>query len=347
MKVLVFGGNRYIGRNLVAELAEAGHEVTVFNSHESDLPEGVRRLHGNRHEPGVLEAVIGPHRDSFDAVFDNTSYNPDHLAPVVDLFRGRVRHFVFTASIAVYPWSDVLPVSESDPVSQAPDPEGYGPYGHDKVRCEALLAAERAENGLPYTIMRVSHSLGPQSPLVTREPGTFRRIELGRPLLLAGRSDAIVHFIHVRDAASALVSVLGKDHAAGKAYNVAGSDYCSIAGYMRLLAEAAGREARIIQMPSGLPGHMRSPVGHWLEARHGSMIFSTEAIRRDLGWAPRFNLRSGLADSWRWFDEGGRDRYTYDFSADDEILAELERRGHDGSDGASASDGVRIFSVNP
>jgi nucleoside-diphosphate-sugar epimerase len=347
MKVLVLGGNRYIGRNLVAELAEAGHEVTVFNSHESDLPQGVRRLHGNRHEPGVLDAVLGPHRDSFDAVYDNTSYNPDHLAPVVDLFRGRVRHFVFTSSIGVYPWSDVLPVNETDSVAQGPDPDGYGPYGHDKVRCEVMLAAERDSNSLPFTVMRVSHSLGPQSPLVTREPGTFRRIELGRPLLLAGRSDAIVHFVHVRDAASALVAVLGKDIAAGRTYNVAGRDYCSVSGYMRLMAEAAGHEARIIQMPPGLPGHMRSPVGHWLEARHGSMIFSTEAIRRDLGWELRFDLRSGLADSWRWFNEGGRDRYTYDFTADDEILAELERRGHDGSADEPSSDGVRIFSASP
>jgi len=341
MRVLVFGGNRYIGLNLVHELAERGHAVTVLNSHPAALPEGVARLHGNRHDPGVLENVLGPLRDSFDAVFDNTAYNPDQLAPTVELFRGRVKHFVFTSSIAAYRWADVLPVTEDAALADKPDPIFYGGYGYDKVRCEALLERERRENGLPYTVMRISHSLGPMSPLVTREPGTFRRLEEGRPLLLAGKTEAIVHFIHVRDAARALASVLGNERAAGQIYNIAGSDYCSIASYMRLMGEAVGVEANIVAMPGGLPAEMRSPVGHWLEARHGSMIFSIEKARRELGWEPRFNLRSGLADSYRWFSEEGRSRYEYDFTADDAILAEIARRGEDAQSGEA--DGVRIF----
>ena len=32
MKVLVLGGNRYIGRHLVFELANRGHEVTVLSA---------------------------------------------------------------------------------------------------------------------------------------------------------------------------------------------------------------------------------------------------------------------------------------------------------------------------
>jgi nucleoside-diphosphate-sugar epimerase len=341
MRVLVFGGNRYIGLNLVHELAAQGHEVTVLNSHPAALPDGVIRLHGNRHEPGVLEQVLGPLRDSFDAVFDNTAYDPDQLAPTVELFRGRVKHFVFTSSIAAYRWADALPVTEDAALADRPDPIFYGSYGYDKVRCEALLESEQRQNGLPYTVMRICHSLGPMSPLVTREPGTFRRLEEGRPLLLAGKTEAIVHFIHVCDAARALVSVLGNERAVGQIYNIAGSDYCSIASYMRLMAETVGVDADLITMPPGLPAGMRSPVVHWLEARHGSMIYSIDKARRELDWQPRFDLRTGLADSYRWFSEGGRDRYEYDFSADDAILAELDRRGGDAQPGEG--DGVRIF----
>ena len=347
MRVLVFGGNRYIGLNLVHELAAQGHDVTVLNSHAADLPDGVRRLHGDRHAPGVLAGVLGPLRDQFDAVFDNTSYNPDHLAPVIALFRGRVRHFVFTSSIAVYDWSDVLPVTETSAVAQLPDPQGYGGYGYDKVRCENLLADERRANGLPFTVLRVSHSLGPLSPLVTREPGTFRRIEEGRPLLLAGRTDAIAHFVHVRDAARAMVAVLGKDQAIGQTYNVAGSEFCSIAAYMRLMAEVVGKDAHIVEMPPGLPEGLHSPVGHWMEARRGSMIFSINAIRRDLGWEPQFGLHSGLADSYSWFQAGGHQRYAYDYAADEAILAEIEARAGGPATAAGSSDGVRMFTANP
>ena len=328
MKVLVLGGNRYIGLQLLFELARQGHEITVLNSHVAPMPEGTRRLHGDRHEPGLLARVLGPLRDEFDAVFDNTSYKPEHLQPVIDLFRGRVKHFVFTSSVAVYLSSDRLPITEDFPVSDDPAVSPYGSYGADKIRCEQLLAREHSENGLPYTVLRVSHSCGPMSPAVTREPGTFARIEQGRPLLLAGRTDAGVHLVHIRDVAGAMCAVLGKTNAIAQTYNVAGSDFSSIIGYVGLMAKAVGKPADIRIIPSDLP--MQSPIVHWLEATHGSMIFSIEKIRRELAWEPQFNLETGLADSYHWFATEGRERYSYDFAPDAAILAEFERRGIDG-----------------
>lgn len=327
MKVLVMGGNRYIGLQLVDELAAQGHDVTVLNSHEAPMPAGGRRLHGQRHEPGVLERVLGPLRDSFDAVFDNTAYTPEHLEPMIALFRGRVQHFIFTSSIAVYDMAAAQPVAEDAALGRDPATALYGAYAVGKVACEDLLAREFADNGFPFTALRVTHTCGPMSPAVTREPGTFRRLELGRPLLIAGKTEAMVHFIHTRDVARALVAVLGKPLAAGQIYNVAGKQFCSIENYMRLMAQAAGVDPVIVPMPDDLPAQMRSPIVHWLEASRGSMVFSIDKARAELGWEPQLSLAQGLADSWDWFRNGGRDRYDYDFTADDEILAEIEWRG--------------------
>ena len=330
MKVLVMGGNRYIGVQLVRELVEQGHDVTVFNSHEAELPPGVRRIHGKRHEPGELVRLLGPERGGFEAVFDNTSYVPEHLEDMLALFAGRVRHYVFTSSIAVYEMAAAQPIGEDGVLGRDAATALYGPYAVGKVTCEERLARARAESDLPYTTLRVTHTCGPMSPAVTREPGTFRRLELGRPLLIAGKTEAMVHFIHTRDAARALCAVLSKDHAAGQAYNVAGKQFSSIASYMQLMAEAVGVSPEIIVMPDDLPAEMRSPIVHWLEASRGSMVFAIDKARTELGWEPQLSLAEGLADSWRWFAEGGRERYTYDFSGDDAILAELARRGSGG-----------------
>ena len=327
MKVLVMGGNRYIGLQLVNELVEQGHDVTVFNSHEAPLPAGVSRIEGRRHEPGELNARLGPMRDAFDAVFDNTAYSPEHLAPVLDLFRGRVEHYVFTSSIAVYEMADAQPIAEDAPVGRVAATALYGAYAAGKVHCEDMLAREHAANGLPFTSLRVTHTCGPMSPAVSREPGAFKRLEERRPLLIAGKTEAMVHFIHTRDAARGLAAVLGKPQAAGQIYNIAGKQFSSISGYMRLLAEAVGVEPEIVTMPDNLPTHMRSPIVHWLEASRGSMVFSIDKARRELGWEPSMTLAEGLADSYRWFAAGGRERYDYDFSTDEEIVAEIARRG--------------------
>ncbi len=334
MNVLVMGGNRYIGLQLVEELVEQGHDVTVLNSHETVLPAGVRRIHGNRHEAGVLEALLLPLRDRFDAVFDNTAYTPQHLAPMIAIFRGRVQHFIFTSSIAVYEMTQAQPVDETAAVGRDAATALYGAYAAGKVHCEALLAEEYASNGLPFTALRVTHTCGPMSPAVSREPGTFKRLEDGRPLLIAGKVEAIVHFIHTRDAARAMVAVLGKPQAAGQIYNVAGKQFSSILNYMKLMGAALGVDPEIIIMPDDLPAELRSPIVHWLEASRGSMVIAIDKIRCELGWEPRLSIAEGLADSYRWFCAGGRERYKYDFSPDDAVLAAIAARG-----GVSAPDG--------
>src|SRR5215472_2914247 len=101
MRVLVTGGNRYIGLDLVFELAKQGHAVSVINSHEAPMPDGVKRIHCDRTKPGALRDALAPHRDAFDAIFDHTAYRPADMEPLLELFRGRIQHYVFTSSQAV------------------------------------------------------------------------------------------------------------------------------------------------------------------------------------------------------------------------------------------------------
>src|SRR5215204_4059272 len=102
MRALVTGGNRYIGLNLLRELVARGHDVTVVNSHEAEIPADVRRIHCDRRVPGALREALTPVRDDFDIIYDNTAYDVGDLEPMVELFAHRVQHFVFTSTSAVY-----------------------------------------------------------------------------------------------------------------------------------------------------------------------------------------------------------------------------------------------------
>ncbi len=115
MRALVTGGNRYIGLHLLSELVRRGHDVTVVNSHEAAIPAEVRRIHADRRVPGALTEALAPHRDEFDIVYDNTAYDVADLRPMIELFGGRVEHFVFTSSTAVYRRSFVQPIARVVP----------------------------------------------------------------------------------------------------------------------------------------------------------------------------------------------------------------------------------------
>jgi nucleoside-diphosphate-sugar epimerase len=323
MRALVTGGNRYIGLHLLFELAAAGHEVTVANSHVAEMPDGCRRIHVDRTQPGALVEALTPHRDEFDVVFDNTAYRPDDLEPMVELFAGRVQQFVFTSSVAVYKRSFIQPVKEDFGRHQPDDTDPRKAYGVGKVQCENYLRALFEENGFPATSLRVTHTLGPRTPLVTREPIIFKRLEEGRPIFIPGDGFPFVHLVHVADVARLMVALCGNDAAAGNAYNVAGSEITSVEGSIRLMAKAVGVEPEIVHVPMELARRARPPLLHWGEALVGGAMFSIDAALRDLDWSPSFGLLDGYADAYRWFREGGRDLFEYDFSRDEELLGAL------------------------
>ena len=319
MRVLVTGGNRYIGLHLVFELARRGHDVTIANSHEAPMPPGARRIHVDRTQPGALLDALRPLRDDFDAVFDNTAYAPGDLEPMVELFADRVQHLVFTSSVAVYKRSYVQPVREDFARHAADDADPRKAYGVGKVRCEDYLSTTAA----PYTVLRVTHTIGPKSPLASREPSVFRKLELGRPILVPAEGFPFVHLVHVQDVADLMASIPGNPNAVRKTYNVAGAELTSVTGCITLMARAVGVTPDIVHVPMEAARRARPPLLHWGEALVGGAMFSIDAALADLDWTPSFGLEAAYRDSYEWFDREGRDLYEFDFTADDAVLGSL------------------------
>ena len=324
MRALVTGGNRYIGRDLVFVLAEQGHEVTVINSHESPLPQGAKRIHADRREPGAFEAALSDHRDDYDVIFDNTAYTPANVQPMVDLFRGRVQHYVFTSALAVYRREFLsLPVTEDYPRFSPDITDRRLGYNVGKVQCEDLLMAEFSASGFPATCFRMGHSMGPRCPVPKREPFFFARFDAGRPILIPGEGWPIVQFLHINDAARCMASTIGNERAKGEIYNMSGTDYASSADVVRIMGRAAGVEAQLVHVPMERARKQQPRLLHWGEAFSGSVVMSIDKTREHLGWEPNFNLETGFRDAHLWWQREGRDQFDIDFSADDALLAEL------------------------
>jgi nucleoside-diphosphate-sugar epimerase len=309
----------------VFELARRGHDLTVLNSHESALPDGTRRLHGDRRVPGVLTEVLKERRDEFDVVFDNTAYQLADLEPLVELFTGHVRHYVFTSSVAVYKRSYIQPVLETHPRHAPGDRDPRKAYGVGKVDCEDYLLTQFTDHGLPATSLRVTHTIGPHTPLASREPVFFRRLEMGRPILIPAEGFPFVHLVHVSDVARLMTSIIGNDRAIGQIYNVGGSEITSVLGCIRLMARAVGVEPDVVHVPLEIARRANPPLVHWGEGVVGGAMFSIDKALAELDWEPEFGLEDAYRDSYKWFDGEGRDAFEFDFTADDTVLDQLAR----------------------
>ena len=153
MRVLVMGGSQFNGYSLVMELVKHGHEITVLNRGRTavDFPRSVRRLVADRTDHDQVRAVLGG--ESFDAVQDMSAYHPADVELMIEVFEGRIGHYIFASSTVIYAPTDILPITENHPVDRGPNQNEYGLH---KLLCEDILIDAWRSRGFPATTVPVS-----------------------------------------------------------------------------------------------------------------------------------------------------------------------------------------------
>ena len=164
------------------------------------------------------------------------------------------------------------------------------------------------------------------SPLASRDPIFFARLEAGRPILIPGEGFSFVHLIHVADVAALMASIAGNERAPGEIYNVAGREVTSIRGAVEMMARAVGVRPDVVNVPLDIARAQPVPLVHWGEGLVGGMIFSIDKALEHLDWSPRSGVEDGYRHSYEWFVDGGRDHYAFDFSTDHAVLELLRHR---------------------
>jgi nucleoside-diphosphate-sugar epimerase len=302
MKALVIGGTRFVGLRLVRLLAAEGHEITLLNRGKTraDIPSGVSRVTADRRDPAAVARALAGLKPG--VVFDVTGYEPSNIEPLVPWLKATGAHYVFTSTAGVYAPGDFLPVNENFPrVAVTPGHAGAGPYVERKVMCEDYLFLLSRQEGLPVTILRFPEIYGPENWMHEREPGLFRRLAEGRPVILPGNGASLLHLAYVDDAARAQLAVAGKPAAFGQAFNVAGPDWCSVDGWVTAAEEALGLKARRVYLPAEKMKALARPVFPFAWERN--VGWGTDKTREALGFRAPTGIREGMKLAARWWKD--------------------------------------------
>jgi len=321
-KVLIIGGTRFSGLYLWRELYNRGHEVTLFNRGKTafkQLPDesieafnariaSTKLITGNRLEFEDLKAKLSTH--DFDVVYDMNGREAAETAPLVDLFNGKVKHFIYMSSAGVYKKSLLMPHFETDAEDLKSRHKG-------KLETEALLR----KSGIPFTAIRPTYIYGPlnYNPL---EEYFFTRLDAGRKVCIPGHGQHLTGLGHVADLAVAMAQIIGRDVCHGQVYNIQDVQSVSFEALAKLCAEAMGQSASSAQIKLYDKSNFDFGEKKAFPMREQHFFCSVEKAMRDLDWKPQYSMAQGLKDSYEndFKIKKAAGKLKIDFTCDDMIL---------------------------
>ncbi|HEV58084.1 MAG TPA: UDP-glucose 4-epimerase GalE [Phycisphaerales bacterium] len=320
MRVLVCGGAGYIGSNMTAMLAQAGHEPVVFDNLSKGHRAAVGRarfVYGDLADERLLSDTLNKY--AVDAVMhfaawievgesvqfplrfykNNFCHARNLLAAMQD---AGVDKLVFSSTAAVYGIPQTVPISEDAPT----DP--INPYGDSKLAVERMLRFQCETGRLRYAVLRYFNACG---------AGDGRRLgEDHRP-----ESHLIPLVIQAALGKREDVKIFGTDYATPDGTCI--RDYIHVDDLCRahlLALDALEDEPQIICNLGNGTGYSVREVIDTVRAVSGRSFKVTEAPRRAgdppvltadasrartrLRWRPEYTDLAPIVESaWAWHSE--------------------------------------------
>ena len=260
MQILVLGGTRNLGHDLVVQLLAAGHRVSVLNRGRTPdaLPDSVERLRADRSLPAELGAALGTRK--WDAVVDLTLYNGPDARVITHLLEGRTGHFIFISTGQVYlvRESAPRPARESDyagpvlaePAAGTRDHSNWV-YGVEKRAAEDALAEARARDGFPFTSLRLPMVNSPRDHY-GRLHGYLLRLKDGGPILVPDRPAHLLRHVYSDDVIRVISQLLDSGAGKGEAFNLSQDESVTLEQFLALAGQSIPGLAhvpRLIRMP--------------------------------------------------------------------------------------------------
>jgi dTDP-glucose 4,6-dehydratase len=309
-RVLVTGGEGFIGSHLSERLAREGAETRVLTLYNfrgswgwldgSDVRDDIEVLAGDvRDRDSLTRALAG-----VDVVFHLAaliaipysyeaplSYVRTNVEGTLNVLQGAMAAeaglVVHTSTSEVYGTALHVPIDESHPL------QGQSPYSASKIAADMMAEAFHRSYGLPVTTVRPFNTYGPRQSARAVIPTIITQALAGQSIEL-GSLHPTRDFTFVEDTVDAFLAAASAPAAVGEVINVGSGAEISIGELAALIEELAAIDADV----ESVRERMRPP-----ESEVERLLADATKARELLGWEPQTSLRDGLTRTIDWISE--------------------------------------------
>lgn len=334
LDVLVFGGNGFIGAEIVLALLADGHRVTTVNRGSAYWDSAERVL------PHVTQWRCDRTRLSdcqqlaqlrwADAVVDLTTYRRRDMLSLIDALTDKTSLFVYISSDSVY---EVCVTAEHALTAGSREEDAVRPadrvqrqqlagadsYGNHKLAGEELLREQRSNGGFPFVALRLPDVIGNRDNTLrwwAYQLWIRSHAEMALPLHVPSwLSQRQLSFVLAEDVAKTVVSLIARNesHMWDQAYNLAFTERCSLEDLLKMIAFEMG----IASLETSNDG----PVQSYLFPSVTRGPLNVTRAQQTLRWQPT-SLKDAVQKTVHFYEEAWRrDLFPRELEAAEEYLA--------------------------
>ncbi len=297
MKILVLGGQGFIGQNLCQRLLSEGHDIRVleYNVNPERCLEGILYKQGNFMKIDTYKDMLKDIDVVYHLVSTTNANNSnreikrdieENVIGTVNLLdacvEAGVKKVVFTSSGGtIYGIPNEVPIKENHPNNPLCS------YGITKLAIEKYLNLYHHLYGLDYVSLRLSNPYGPFHQSMTQGliNVILQKAIKGEPIEVWGDGKVERDYIYIDDAIDVLDMVKDKT-VEEKVFNVGSGQSHSICDIINAVESAIGEKIPVI----------------YKEARAQDVpvnVLDIKRIKSYFGWKPKVSLSRGIHLTYR------------------------------------------------
>ena len=302
-RILISGGNGFLGSFLVEKALKMNMDVTVIDDlstmSEINIPEEAKLINAkvedyktNEKYDYVVHLAARPSpEDYINHPIDTIMSNSVGTRNMLEIAKNSNGVFMYTSSSEVYGDASIIPTPES--YYGYVNPNGIRScYDESKRYSEALIMAYHRQYNLDTRIQRPFNVYGPR----IRPDGEYGRVIprfinwslKNEDIKIFGDGEQTRSFLYIDDWVEGTWRFLTRNNLGGEVINIGSNSEITINGFAERINRLTGSESKIV--------HVKERPDD--PKRRSADLTKAKAL---LGWMPETELDDGLNTTIEWF----------------------------------------------
>ena len=291
-KILVMGGNQFVGKEVAKKLLEKNYKVYVLNRGIRKNLDNAIFLKADRKNISEMKNILK--NIEIDVIIDISAYTEEQVEILQRVMKDKFKQYILISSASIYTDITESPAKEEDPTGENP---AWGDYAKNKYLAEIRTIENSRLYNFKYTIFRPFYIYGIGNNL-DRENYFFSRIKYNLPIYIPSKKNTI-QFGYVEDLASVIENSMGNSDFYNQTFNISGNEYVTMSEFSEICGKVMSKKAIIKYINTE---EKKIKARDWFPFREVN-LFGDISKLENTGFRNMYSLVQGLEKTYKYNDE--------------------------------------------